>query len=96
MMKPEPAPIVCSRRLPKRRRNSRPSGVSRSSGGRSPSTSPPEMVSVTAMLTTAGSTRLTSGAKLSGAERATALPGAAAQAVTSGESQDRQDALSPR
>ena len=84
MMKPEPAPIVSSRRLPKRRRNSRPSGVSRSSGGSSPSTSPPETVSVTAMLTTAGNTRLTSGEKLSGAERATALPGAAvAQAVTS-------------
>ena len=32
MMKPEPAPIICSCLLPKRRRNSRPSGVSRSSG----------------------------------------------------------------
>jgi hypothetical protein len=40
-------------------------------------------VSVTAMLTTAGITRLTSGAKLSGAERATANPGApAVQALT--------------
>ena len=75
MMKPEPAPIVSSRRLPKRRRNSRPSGVSRSSGGSSPSTSPPETVSVTAMFTTAGSTRLTSGEKLSGAERGDGIAG---------------------
>ena len=82
MMKPEPAPIVCSLRLPKRRRNSRPSGVSRNSGGSSLSTSPPDTVSVTAMFTTDGSTRLTSGEKLSGVERAMALPGTEVQAVT--------------
>ena len=72
MMKPEPAPATCSRLLPKRRRNSRPSGVSRSSGGNSLSMSPPETVSVTAMFTTAGSTFFTSGARLSGAARALA------------------------
>ena len=83
MMKPEPAPIICSCLLPKRRRNSRPSGVSFSSGGSSAATSLPVTVSVTAMFTTAGSTRLTSGEKLSGAERATAPCGAAVQAASS-------------
>ena len=43
--------------------------------------SPPETVSVTAMLTTAGSTFFTSGARLSGAARALAICGE--QAVAS-------------
>ena len=73
MMKPEPAPVMCCSRSPKRRRNSRPSGVSRNSGGRSRSRSAPDTVSVTAILTTEGSTFLTSGAKLSGAPRASAV-----------------------
>ena len=92
MMKPEPAPCICSCLLPKRRRNSRPSGVSFSSGGSSAATSLPVTVSVTAMFTTAGSTRLTSGEKLSGAERAAAPCGAAVQAATKQQGEGRQGA----
>jgi len=83
MMKPEPAPVTCSRRLRRRSRNWRcSSGGSRAKG------SAPPTVSVTAMFTTLGITRLTSGAKLSGPLRASAgrMPasstGAAASATT--------------
>ena len=80
MMKPDPAPIICSRRLRKRSRNSLSSGVPRNSGGSSRQKVAARHGLRDRDVHDRGSTFLTSGAKLSGATRADALSGAAAHA----------------
>ena len=66
MTKPDPAPCTCSRRLRRRSRNCFSNGVPRRAAGSCVS---PPTDSVTAIFTTAGTTRFTSGASDGSAAR---------------------------